>query len=121
LQKVEVKCEGEQFSAALDTMYQWLETAKIRPSLLHFSRIPGAVLYEVSFRKRDEANAFAEAFGGRLLSPVDEVSLPQIEHRVDPQPKARSSQLAPSGAKPQSREPHRTGRPNDVTLKKEQR
>jgi hypothetical protein len=62
---VEVAIEAEHLAHELSQMRTWLDHMKIHA--VGFRRVPGANTCRVDFEKEQEARAFGQAFGGRIL------------------------------------------------------
>ena len=63
----EIRVQDGEFIAEMTEMRVWLDGRRFEPSTFRYFHGNGAVIIRVEFKVRDEALAFAEEFGGRLL------------------------------------------------------
>jgi hypothetical protein len=64
---VEVPVLANAVGAAMLNMRQWLDDLRFRPSRFIRREIAGRFVVRVGFKAAEEAAAFAERFGGRVL------------------------------------------------------
>jgi hypothetical protein len=48
-------------------MRTWLDDRRIEPDLFNYEQVPEGVIFRVEFKIAEEAEAFAEAFGGQIV------------------------------------------------------
>jgi hypothetical protein len=67
LHVVEIRYGDDALGGIVATMRNWAATGGTQPATVRYSLFgPSAVLH-VDFEQEDEANAFAQAFGGTVL------------------------------------------------------
>ena len=66
--------EEEDFGGRLTAMRRWLDEHRFEPSTFTYFYLDPGMMIRVSFSLADEAEAFAEEFGGLLLDthPADD-------------------------------------------------
>lgn len=63
---VEVAIDAGDLIHGLGQMRTWLDHMKFQ--IIGFRQVPGANVYRVDFESEPQANAFAQAFAGRVLN-----------------------------------------------------
>jgi hypothetical protein len=67
LYTVEVRLIGGEFIASMAQMRSWLDHQRIEPDAFRHSSGGAGVTFRIDFKVETEAEAFARAFGGRLI------------------------------------------------------
>ena len=67
LYTVEIRLIGGEFIASMAQMRTWLDHQRIEPDAFRHSSGGAGVTFRVDFKVEAEADAFARAFGGRLI------------------------------------------------------
>lgn len=65
---VEIRLNSGNLANTMREMRMWLDHRKLAPQAFRQSACPGGLALHVEFRGRGEAAAFADFFGGRILS-----------------------------------------------------
>ena len=68
LHVVEVRFSGEHFRDFLVRVRSWLDAQNTRPTTFRYWLHEPETVLRVNFEGQEQANAFAEAFGGILLA-----------------------------------------------------
>jgi len=61
---VELRYIGGDLAGLLHDMQVWLDRNRIKAEQFHHSSAPPGLAFRIEFSDRDQATAFAEAFGG---------------------------------------------------------
>ena len=64
---VEIRLIGSNLANTMREMRMWLDHRKLAPQGFRQSTYPGGLALHIEFRARNEAAAFADFFGGRIL------------------------------------------------------
>ena len=64
---VEVCRDGDDLAAPMVQMRTWLDNERIQPSVFRFSIIPAGTIFRLEFKSASGAEAFAQAFGGKVI------------------------------------------------------
>jgi hypothetical protein len=65
---VELRVSADELSQAMDNMRMWLDDNKISPTIFRYTReADGTFIVVLTFAGAIAANAFADAFNGKLL------------------------------------------------------
>src|SRR5260221_14794226 len=70
LYTVEVRLIGGEFIGFMTQMRTWLDHRRIEPDAFRHSSGGAGVTFRVDFKVETEADAFASAFGGRVIGPA---------------------------------------------------
>lgn len=67
--QIYVHDSGEQaVTAQMNSMREWLDHQRFEPSTFRYTFAPAGIVFQVDFKVEAEAAAFADEFGGRVLS-----------------------------------------------------
>ena len=67
LHTTEISTPEANFAAEMIRMRTWLDSRRFEPAVFRYDHVDGAVVIRVDFSIPEEAAAFAEEFGGRIL------------------------------------------------------
>ena len=68
---VEIRREGDGLAEPMAAIRSWLDRKRVQPSVFRLSMIPGGTIFRLEFKGASEAEAFAQAFGGRVIDGED--------------------------------------------------
>lgn len=64
---VEIRRAGDRLTEPMAAMRNWLDVHQIEPKLFQFSTMPDGVVFTLQFQNGAAAEAFAQAFGGKIV------------------------------------------------------
>jgi hypothetical protein len=67
LHTTEIRVANAAFTGEMTRMRTWLDSRRFEPAVFRYDHVDGSVVIRVDFSVADEADAFAQEFGGQLL------------------------------------------------------
>jgi len=68
LHAVEIRVSGEHFRDAILKVRRWLDAENVQPTTFRYWLYEPESVLRINFEGQDQAQAFAEAFGGVVLA-----------------------------------------------------
>ena len=63
----EIHHNGDGLAEPMEQIRTWLDHEHVQPSIFRLSLMPGGTVFRVEFNAMREAEAFLQAFGGRVI------------------------------------------------------
>ena len=64
---VEVRHDGDGLAEPMADIRTWLDHQHVQPSIFRLSLVRGGTIFRLDFNAVSEAEAFLQAFGGRVI------------------------------------------------------
>ncbi len=67
---VQVRLDGDNVRASVESIWQWLDRQQIKPPTFRYRMTTADVALRLDFQHLNDAAEFAEAFHGMVLGPA---------------------------------------------------